>query len=76
MSLPQVRTGLSRDFVANVSKIFRLEKSLLSEKFGSVPRALMDQVETRLILWFCRGHGATSGQRPLRLSAADLRCGR
>ena len=50
--LPRKHTGLPSDSVANVSQIYTLDKSFLSEQAGRLPDALLRRVEAglRLIL--------------------------
>lgn len=43
--LPSKATGLSKDSVANVSQIITVDKSFLTEKVGSIPAYLFQQVE-------------------------------
>jgi mRNA interferase MazF len=41
-------TGLSRDSVANVSQIFTVDKAFLTERIGSLPASLQDDVDEGL----------------------------
>jgi mRNA interferase MazF len=40
--LPARTTGLPRDSVANVSQVVTLDKSVLTERVGKLPRAIVD----------------------------------
>ncbi len=44
VSLPAGVTGLSKDSVANVSQIVSLDKDLLAERVGKLPRAKLDLI--------------------------------
>jgi mRNA interferase MazF len=44
IALPARTTGLPKDSVANVSQIVTIDKSVLSERVGKLPRAKMDLV--------------------------------
>lgn len=44
VSLPSRVTGLPKDSVANVSQVVALDKSLLTEPTGKLPRAKLDLV--------------------------------
>lgn len=46
--LPRDATGLARDSVANVSQIFTLEKAFLTERIGSLPVSLQEEVDEGL----------------------------
>ncbi|NJP11123.1 MAG: type II toxin-antitoxin system PemK/MazF family toxin [Leptolyngbyaceae cyanobacterium RU_5_1] len=48
-----VETGLPRDSVANMSQIFTLDKTRLTERVGSIPSDFQDQVDDglRLVLY-------------------------
>lgn len=48
--LPQRRTGLPRDSVANVSQVLTLDKGVLDERVGAIPAKLLEHVETGLRL--------------------------
>ncbi len=48
--LPQRRTGLPRDSVANVSHVLTLDKGVLDERVGTISARLLEQVETGLRL--------------------------
>lgn len=41
-------TGLSRDSVANVSQLFTVDKAFLTERIGSLPASLQDDVDEGL----------------------------
>lgn len=41
-------TGLSRDSVANVSQIFTVDKAFLTERIGSLPVSLQEEVDEGL----------------------------
>jgi mRNA interferase MazF len=43
-------TGLSRDSVANVSQLFTLDRSFLTEEVGKLPAKLLAQVDAGLKL--------------------------
>jgi mRNA interferase MazF len=42
--LPARATGLSKDSVANVSQILALDRTVLSEQVGHIPRSQIEQV--------------------------------
>ncbi len=46
--LPRDVTGLARDSVANVSQIFTLDKTFLTERIGSLPVSLQEEVDEGL----------------------------
>lgn len=46
--LPRDATGLARDSVANVSQIFTLDKTFLTERIGSLPVSLQEEVDEGL----------------------------
>lgn len=46
--LPRDATGLSRDSVANVSQIFTVDKAFLTERIGSLPVSLQEEVDEGL----------------------------
>ncbi|WP_286194147.1 type II toxin-antitoxin system PemK/MazF family toxin [Scytonema millei] len=46
--LPQNITDLSRDSVANVSQIFTVDKAFLTERVGSLPASLQEEVDEGL----------------------------
>lgn len=46
--LPGDATGLARDSVANVSQIFTLDKAFLTERIGSLPVSLQEEVDEGL----------------------------
>ena len=48
--LPRKSTGLNKDSVANVSQVITIDKSFLTEKVGTLPRYLFEQVENGLRL--------------------------
>ncbi|MCG3159384.1 MAG: Endoribonuclease MazF6 [Acidobacteria bacterium] len=50
--LPSHLSGLERDSVANVSQIFSIDRTLLTEYVATLPNSLMDEVDEglRLIL--------------------------
>jgi mRNA interferase MazF len=48
--LPQKLTGLSKDSVANVSQVVTVDKSMLTERIGSLPSNILEQVEKGLRL--------------------------
>jgi len=50
--LPSKATGLVRDSVANVSQVITVDKSFLTERVGTLPPYLLEQVEggLRLVL--------------------------
>jgi mRNA interferase MazF len=43
-------TGLTKDSVANVSQVFTLDKSLLTERVGTIPRRVLSRIEDGLRL--------------------------
>lgn len=51
--LPREVSGLSRDFVANVSQIFTVDKAFLTERIGSLPDYLQEEVDEglRMVLY-------------------------
>ncbi|MEB3281655.1 MAG: type II toxin-antitoxin system PemK/MazF family toxin [Lyngbya sp.] len=51
--LPNEATGLPRDSVANVSQILTIDKSVLTEKVGTLPGHLQEEVNEglRMILY-------------------------
>lgn len=51
--LPGEATGLARDSVANVSQIFTLDKTFLTQRIGSLPVSLQEQVDEglRIVLY-------------------------
>jgi mRNA interferase MazF len=51
--LPRDATGLSQDSVANVSQVFTLDKAVLTERIGSLPVSLQEEVDEglRMILY-------------------------
>ncbi|MCL5279132.1 MAG: type II toxin-antitoxin system PemK/MazF family toxin [Planctomycetes bacterium] len=48
--LPEKLTGLPKDSVANVSQIVTVDKSFLSERIGTLPPHMMEQIEKGLRL--------------------------
>ena len=48
--LPQKLTGLSRDSVANISQVVTIDKSFLTERVGTLPPNIFEQVEKGLRL--------------------------
>ena len=48
--LPQKLTGLSKDSVANISQVVTIDKSFLTEKAGTLPSNILEQVEKGLRL--------------------------
>lgn len=48
--LPKKLTGLSRDSVANISQVVTVDKHFLSEKIGTLPANVLEQVEKGLRL--------------------------
>jgi mRNA interferase MazF len=50
--LPHLATSLTKDSVANVSQVITVDKSFLTERVGSLPSYLLEQVEggLRLVL--------------------------
>lgn len=51
--LPGDATGLARDSVANVSQIFTLDKAFLTERIGSLPVSLQEEVDEGLRTVLC-----------------------
>lgn len=51
--LPGDATGLARDSVANVSQIFTLDKAFLTERIGSLPVSLQEEVDEGLRIVLC-----------------------
>jgi mRNA interferase MazF len=51
--LPRDVSGLSRDSVANVSQIFTVDKAFLTERIGSLPDYLQEEVDEglRMVLY-------------------------
>ena len=49
--LPKRQTGLRRDSVANASQIVTINKADLEQRVGSLPKSLMDRVDSGL-RWF------------------------
>jgi mRNA interferase MazF len=51
--LPRAVSGLSRDSVANVSQIFTVDKTFLTERIGSLPNYLQEEVDEglRIVLY-------------------------
>ena len=51
--LPRDATGLTQDSVANVSQVFTLDKAVLTERIGSLPISLQEEVDEglRMILY-------------------------
>jgi len=51
--LPREVSGLSRDSVANVSQIFTVDKAFLTERIGSLPDYLQEEVDEglRIVLY-------------------------
>ncbi|NEN97441.1 MAG: type II toxin-antitoxin system PemK/MazF family toxin [Moorea sp. SIO3I7] len=51
--LPSKVSGLSRDSVANVSQIFTVDKVFLTERIGSLPDYLQEEVDDglRMVLY-------------------------
>jgi mRNA interferase MazF len=51
--LPREATGLSRNSVVNVSQILTVDKSFLTERIGSLPVSLQEEVDEglRLVLY-------------------------
>lgn len=47
-------TGLSRESVANVSQVITLDRSVLTERVGKLPRAKLDLVLAGLDVLFAR----------------------
>jgi mRNA interferase MazF len=48
--LPRSATGLPKDSVANVSQVITVDRSFLTERVGSLPLDLLEQVEAGLRL--------------------------
>lgn len=48
--LPRKATGLVKDSVANVSQVITIDKSFLTERVGTLPLHLLEQVEVGLRL--------------------------
>jgi mRNA interferase MazF len=48
--LPQIKSGLTRDSVANVSQLLTVDKSLLTEYIATLPADLVAQIETGIKL--------------------------
>lgn len=48
--LPSHLSGLERDSVANVSQIYSLDKTLLTEYVATLPDSLMDEIDEGLRL--------------------------
>ena len=48
--LPQKLTGLSKDSVANISQVVTIDKGFLTEKVGTLPVNILEQVEKGLRL--------------------------
>jgi mRNA interferase MazF len=48
--LPQKLTGLSKDSVANISQVVTVDKSFLTERVGTLPPNIFEQVEKGLRL--------------------------
>ena len=51
--LPCEVSGLSRDSVANVSQIFTVDKTFLTERIGSLPDYLQEEVDEGLRMVLC-----------------------
>lgn len=51
--LPGDATGLARDSVANVSQIFTLDKAFLTQRIGSLPVSLQEEVDEGLRTVLC-----------------------
>lgn len=51
--LPREATGLPQDSVANVSQVFTIDKTFLTERLSSLPSELQDEVDEglRMILY-------------------------
>ncbi len=51
--LPREMSGLPRDSVANVSQIFTVDKTFLTERIGSLPDHLQEEVDDclRMVLY-------------------------
>jgi mRNA interferase MazF len=52
--LPSETSGLSRDSIANVSQILTVDKTFLTERIGSLPGYLQEEVDEglRMVLHF------------------------
>jgi mRNA interferase MazF len=48
--LPQKLSGLPKDSVANVSQVITVDKNLLTERIGMLPRSMVEQIESGLRL--------------------------
>jgi Growth inhibitor len=48
VSLPRDATGLPRDSVVNVSQILTVDKAFLTERIGSLPVSLQEEVDDGL----------------------------
>ena len=48
--IPATTSGLPRDSVANVSQLYTLDRSLLTEEIGSLPHNLMARIDRGLRL--------------------------
>ncbi len=48
--LPEKLTGLSKDSVANISQVVTVDKSFLTERVGTLPPNIFEQVERGLRL--------------------------
>jgi mRNA interferase MazF len=48
--LPAKASGLPRDSVVNVSQVVTVDRSFLTERVGTVPRGILNDVETGLRL--------------------------
>jgi mRNA interferase MazF len=46
--LPRGVSGLSRDSVVNVSQIFTIDKTFLTERIGSIPDYLQEEIDEGL----------------------------
>jgi hypothetical protein len=65
-------TGLSRESVANVSRIITLDKALLTERVGKVPRNKLELIHSGIDVVLARDHcrrrhiliSATTAARP------------
>jgi mRNA interferase MazF len=51
--LPRTVSGLPRDSVANVSQIFTIDKTFLTERIGSLPDDLQEEIDEglRMVLY-------------------------
>ncbi|HEY9621113.1 MAG TPA: type II toxin-antitoxin system PemK/MazF family toxin [Crinalium sp.] len=51
--LPAEVSGLSRDFVVNVSQILTVDKTFLTERIGSIPDYLQEEIDEglRMVLY-------------------------